>query len=41
MLYEVITNDFVNIDYEIKYEILNNSQDKEEVTIEIFSKRFS
>lgn len=33
-------DDFVNIDYEIKYEILNNSQDKEEVTIDIFSKRF-
>ncbi|MFA7021672.1 hypothetical protein [Aliarcobacter sp.] len=31
---------YVNIEYEIKYEIINNTKNKEEVEIDIFSKRF-
>lgn len=33
-------DDYVNIEYEIKYEIINNTKNKEEVEIDIFSKRF-
>lgn len=32
--------DYISIDYEIKYELINNSEEKKEVEIDVFSKRF-